>query len=115
MPEITQEQLVEFEKIINENIELKKDIQASKGLIMGFLKLIGLSDGTAIHHKFLLDESHEDYRSPMLPVINAMTSFATDAMKAKMPGLIGKKAEEKLKEKFQFVNEHYYLIEKYGK
>lgn len=115
MPEITQEQYNEIVATLQENIELKTDLKDAKALIMGFLKLMGLSDGTIIYQEYLLDKEHPDYKNPMKPVINAMTQFTTTAVKAKMPGIIGKKAEQEMREAFAFVEQHYHLIEKYGR
>ena len=108
-------QLLDQKKALEkENLELKTDINHFLKIIKGFLHVIGLANEKGqVHTKYLKSEE-EGGENPMPVILKSVGGVVSDMTTSQIPGRLGRRAKEKVAEKFSFIQDVEPLVEKYA-
>jgi hypothetical protein len=103
----------EFEGLISQLEEAKKEKEALYNIALNIMKLMGLIDPATNKLKADIASGEESFFPNILQALREVVALLLKAQMPKWAG--GESAEKEIQEKFYFIKELMPLIEKYGK
>lgn len=98
-----------LEKLLEENTQLKADIDLLKGVVIDILKVLGLLDPQQNVLKKEIESGEEGFTKPLLKALGEVTKLLIMSK-----GFGGKDAERQLNEKFAFIPKLFPILKKYA-